>query len=173
MKLLALVGGAVLIVGAVVAVLAIKATDSATAPALGPAGLLYDLNVILNLLLVAGLTFGFWLARRGNIDAHQYNQTVWVLLNAVLVVLIMAGSLADVVPKSASDLARPSVVVAWIHAFIGTATVASGLWIVLQMNDILPKRLHVRRWKTQMRLTLAGYWITALLGLLIYYFWFV
>jgi hypothetical protein len=60
-----------------------------------------------------------------------------------------------------------------VHAALGAATVTAGLWIVAQMNGFLPKALHVRRWKAMMRLTLAGYWAVALLGLAIYYLWFM
>ena len=49
----------------------------------------------------------------------------------------------------------------------------AGLWLVLQMNDILPKSMHIGWWKTLMRLTLAGYWIVALLGFTMYYYWYV
>jgi hypothetical protein len=85
----------------------------------------------------------------------------------------MAGAMADVRPAALSDLGKPNVLVAWIHAVLGGATVLCGLWLVLQMNDILPRRLHVRGWKTLMRVTLAGYWAVALLGLAVYYFWFL
>jgi hypothetical protein len=63
--------------------------------------------------------------------------------------------------------------VPWLHATLGAATVAAGLWLVLQMNGLLPQRLHVRGWKTLMRVTLAGYWAVAALGLTIYYLWFL
>lgn len=96
-----------------------------------------------------------------------------MLLNAVLVVLIMAGSMENAAVESAADLAKVHIGIPWLHAAIGAATLASGLWLVLQMNGLLPKRLHVRRWKTLMRATLAGYWIVAPLGLAIYYVWFV
>ncbi len=128
---------------------------------------------MLEVLLIAGLTFGYWLAKRGNIAAHRYNQSVFVLLNAVLVVLIMAGSMANAELESAADLAKLHLGVPWLHATIGTVTVGSGLWLVLQMNGLLPRWLHVRGWKTMMKLTLAGYWIVALLGLAIFYIWFL
>jgi len=118
-------------------------------------------------------TFGYWLAKRGNIAAHRYNQTVWVLLNTILIALIMARSLGNAAVSSAADLAKPHVWVPWLHAAIGVATAASGLWLVLQMNGLLPKPLHVHGWKTLMRVTLAGYWIVALAGLAIYYLWFM
>ena len=61
----------------------------------------------------------------------------------------------------------------WLHAALGTLTAASGLWIVLQMNNVLPRGLHVAGWKNLMRAAFAGYWATGLLGFLTYYFWYI
>ena len=163
-----------MIAAAAAAVLAIDAAGKWSAKVLfGPGGLVPDFNLVLETLLVAGLTFGYWLAKRGNIAAHRYNQTVWVLLNAALVVLVMAGSMENAALERAADLAKIHIGIPWLHATVGAATVGSGLWLVLQMNGLLPKQLHVRNWKTLMRITLAGYWTVALLGLAIYYVWFL
>jgi CDGSH-type Zn-finger protein/uncharacterized membrane protein YozB (DUF420 family) len=171
---LSLIVGGLLVAGAVAGILAIEAAGKWSAPGfLGPGGLIPDLNLALELLLVAGLTFGYWLAKRGNLAAHRYNQTIWVLVNAVLVALIMARGMENAALDAASDLVRPHLLVPWLHATLGAATVAAGLWLVLQMNGLLPQRLHVRGWKTLMRVTLAGYWAVAALGLAIYYLWFL
>ncbi|HTQ75231.1 MAG TPA: hypothetical protein VMI74_13175 [Burkholderiales bacterium] len=139
----------------------------------GPGPLIADANLILEFFLVAGVTYGFALARRGNIDAHQINQTTWVVLNVGLIVLVMAGSMQDVKIARAADLADLRTGVTWLHAASGTLTACAGLWIVLQMNNVLPAALHIRAWKNLMRAALAGYWLTALLGLLTYYFWYI
>lgn len=165
--------GGILLAGTAAAILAIRAADMGATRVLGPGGLIADLNLALEILLVAGLTFGYWLAKRGNIAAHRYNATVWVLLNTVLVALIMAGGMENVALESVDDLARTHAWVTWLHAALGGATAVSGLWLVLQMNHLLPKPLHVRGWKRLMQATLAGYWIVALLGLAIYYLWYV
>lgn len=140
---------------------------------LGPGTLVADVNLLLEIVLVLGLTFGFWLARRGNIEAHRVNQTSWVLVNAVLVALIMVASMENVAVAGFPDLASPRIAFTWLHALLGTCTAAAGLWLVLQMNDVLPQRLHLRGWKTLMRLTLAGYWAVALLGFATYYLFYV
>jgi len=139
----------------------------------GPGPLIADANLILEVALVAGLSYGFLLARRGNIDAHQINQTTWVALNLGLIALLMAGSMQEVKIAKAADLADWRTGVTWLHAAVGTLTALSGLWIVLQMNDVLPRRLHVRSWKNLMRAALAGYWLTALFGGATYYFWYI
>src|SRR5216684_7797729 len=123
----------------------------------GAGPLIADANLILEVFLVAGLSYGFLLARRGNIDAHQVNQTTWVILNIGLIALVMAGSLHEVNVSSARDLASWRAGVTWLHAAAGTLTALAGLWIVLQMNDVLPRGLHVPWWKNLMRAALAGY----------------
>ena len=134
--------------------------------------LLADVNITLEILLVTGLTVGMTLARRGRIEAHRANQTTWVMVNAALVALIMVGSIRAFKLAHFSDLANPGNFIIVAHAVFGTLTFAAGAWLVLQMNDILPQRLHVRNWKSLMRLTLAGYWIVAILGIATYRAWY-
>jgi len=138
---------------------------------LGPGSLVADVNLTLELLLVLGLTLGAGLARAGRIEAHRVNQTVWVLVNCALVLCIMVPSLQNARPKSVADLAKLPTGLAWLHASVGALSVAAGVWLVLQMNDVLPARWHLRSWKALMRATLAGYWAVALLGLAVYYVW--
>ena len=139
----------------------------------GPGPLIADANLVLEVFLVAGVTYGFVLARRGNIDAHQLNQTTWVALNLGLIALVMAGSMQDVKIARAADLADWRVGVTWLHAAVGTLTALAGLWIVLQMNNVLPASLHIGAWKNLMRAALGGYWLTGLLGFTTYYFWYI
>ena len=40
------------------------------------------------------------------------------------------------------------------------------------MNDVIPARFHIARWKTLMRATLAGYWLVAVIGLASYLTWY-
>ncbi len=140
---------------------------------LGPGTMLADVNVALEVLLVIGLTFGMGLARKGRIEAHRTNQTIWVAVNAALVALIMIGSIRTFKLAHWSDLANAGNQIIVVHAMIGTLTFAAGLWLVLQMNDILPERMHLRGWKTMMRWTLGGYWAVAVLGIATYRAWYV
>jgi hypothetical protein len=170
----AIVTAAVMVAGALAWITGIWASGLEGAHGFfGPGPLIADANLILEIFLVAGVTYGFVLARRGNIDAHRINQTTWVALNLGLIALVMAGSMQDVKIGTGADLADWRTGVTWLHAAVGSLTAAAGLWIVLQMNDVLPASLHVAAWKSLMRATLAGYWLTALLGLVTYYFWYV
>ena len=99
------------------------------------------------------------------------NQTIWVLVNAALVLFVMLGSMSEVKITKPSDLADVRTAVTWVHAIVGTLTFAAGIWLVLQMNNILPVGWRIAWWKKLMRLTLAGYWTVAILGIVTYYYW--
>ena len=173
MKALALSLGIVLAAAAAALAQWIFAQGKAGDPGFfGPGVLIADINLALQILLLLGLTFGAWLARTGRIEAHRVNQTVWVLINAALVIFIMWGSMAEIKLESAADLAQTNVWLGWLPALVGLLTVAGGLWLILQMNDILPARWHVTWWKNLMRATLAGYWAVALMGFMTYYLWY-
>jgi len=170
----AIITAAVMVGGSLAWIVGISASGlEGTRGFFGPGPLIADANLILEIFLVAGLSYGFLLARRGNIDAHQISQTTWVILNLGLIALVMAGSMQDVKIAKSPDLADWRVGVTWLHAAAGTLTALAGLWIVLQMNNVLPRSLHVPWWKNLMRGALAGYWATALLGFATYYFWYI
>ena len=173
MKKLALFSGVALAMATGLVAIAIDGGDREAPGFLGPGTLVADFNLVLEILLVLGVTFGFWLARTGSIEAHRVNQTGWVLVNAALVAAIMAESLGNAKIAKIGDLGNPYIAITWLHAVVGTCTVAAGLWLVLQMNDVLPRRFHVRGWKRLMRLTLAGYWAVALLGFATYHRWYM
>lgn len=165
-------GGAALFITAAV-VGALRAAGKAEAGGfLGPGPLQSDINLVLEILLVLGLTFGMRLARQGNIEAHRVNQTIWVLVNTALVAFIMAGAMAGFKIASWKALADLGNALTVLHGIIGALTFVAGWWLVLQMNDVLPARFHVRWWKGLMRATLAGYWAVALLGIATYYYWY-
>src|SRR5258706_8145369 len=107
----------------------------------GAGPLIADANLILEIFLVAGVTYGFLLARRGDIDAHQVNQTTWVMLNLGLIALVMAGSMQDVKVSHPSPFAHWRIAVTRLHAPSGTLTPLAGPWILLPLDGVLPQRL--------------------------------
>jgi hypothetical protein len=134
------------------------------------ASLFADINLVAEIVLLAGLTVGYGLARGGRHPAHQYNQTTWVLLNIVLVMFIMLVSFRQNVP---GHMRESFGMIATGHALLGTVTVLCGLYLLLRMNGLLPKPLRLKQWKTMMRVTLVLYWLVGLGGLYTYYSWYV
>ena len=138
------------------------------------ANLFSDINLVAQLVLLAGLSMGAILARRGNIAAHQYNQTAWVLFNVVLTIFIMGVAFFEyIAPGLPGNFSKAYVVASTIHTVLGSLTILCGIYLLLRMNRRLPKSLRISWWRGLMRLTLALYWIVGLFGLAVYYFWYV
>ncbi len=138
------------------------------------ANLFSDLNLIAQIVLLIGLSLGMVLARRGHITAHQYNQTAWVLFNIVLTIFIMLVAYYEyVIPGLPGVLSQAFGIVSTIHAAIGLLAIACGVYLILRMNQRIPKKWRVKGWKRMMRLTLALYLLVGILGLGIYYVWYV
>jgi uncharacterized membrane protein YozB (DUF420 family) len=138
------------------------------------ANLFSDLNLIAQIVLLLGLSLGAVFARRGNIVAHQYNQTAWVLFNIVLTIFIMLVAYFEyVLPGLPGNLRQAFGMVSTIHAALGFLAIICGVYLILHMNRVIPKKWRVKWWKRLMRLTLALYLLVGALGLGIYYFWYV
>ena len=122
-KTIALLAGGALALATAAIIFALRAAGKgATAGFLGPGSLLADLNLVLEALLVLGVTAGMLLARRGRIEAHRVNQTIWALVNVALVVAVMIPSLQNAKIGSLADLAHASAAVPWLHAALGLLT---------------------------------------------------
>jgi uncharacterized membrane protein YozB (DUF420 family) len=135
---------------------------------------LSDLNLIAQVVLLLGLSLGAVLARQGNIAAHQYNQTGWVLFNIVLTIFVMLVAYYQyVIPGLPGNLSQAYSIVATIHAALGSLAILCGVYLILRMNQLIPKNWRIKWWKRLMRLTLALYWLVGILGLGIYYIWYL
>ena len=138
------------------------------------ANLFSDLNLFAQILLLLGLCAGAVLARRGHISAHQYNQTWWVLFNIILTIFIMVVAYFEyVIPGLPDDLRNAHGIVSTIHAALGLLAILCGVYLILRMNQLIPKRWRVKWWRKLMRITLGLYVLVGLFGLVIYYVWFV
>lgn len=138
------------------------------------ANLFSDLNLIAQIVLLLGLSVGVVFARRGDITAHQYNQTGWVMFNIVLTIFIMLVAYFEyVLPGLPGNLRQAFGIVSTIHAALGLLAIFCGVYLILRMNQLIPKKWRVKWWKRLMRLTLALYWLVGVFGLGIYYFWYM
>jgi uncharacterized membrane protein YozB (DUF420 family) len=138
------------------------------------ANLFSDLNLIAQIVLLAGLFTGAVFARRGHITTHQYNQTGWVLFNIVLTIFIMVVAYSEyVAPGLPGELSQARGIVSTIHAVLGLLAIFCGVYLVLRMNQIIPKRWRIKWWKNLMRFTLGLYILVGLFGLGVYYVWYI
>jgi uncharacterized membrane protein YozB (DUF420 family) len=138
------------------------------------ANLFTDLNLIAQILLLAGLVVGAYFARRGNITAHQTIQTGLVLFNLVLTIFIMAVAYFEyVVPGLPGELSQAHGLVATLHSLLGLCAILCGIYLILRMNHMIPKHWQIKKWKLLMRVTLGLYLLVGLIGLGVYFFWYV
>ena len=133
-----------------------------------------DLNILAQVILLLGLVVGAFFARRGHITTHQTIQTGLVLFNIVLTIFIMVVAYYEyVLPGVPAELRSAHGIVSTIHAALGLLAVLCGIYLILRMNQIIPKRWRVKWWKNLMRFTLGLYLLVGLFGLGIYYVWYV
>lgn len=138
------------------------------------ANLFTDINLIAQIVLLLGLGAGMIFARQGNITLHQYNQTGWVLLNIVLTIFIMIVAYVEyVTPGLPGNLRQAYGLLPTIHAALGLLAIFCGVYLILRMNQWIPKKWRIKWWKNLMRLTLVLYWLVGIFGLAIYYVWFM
>ncbi|MGH2614831.1 MAG: hypothetical protein ACRDJC_06300, partial [Thermomicrobiales bacterium] len=130
-----------------------------------------NLNLVAQLLLLAGLLYGYVLARRKRFEQHANVQTAMVLLNLLLIAFIMAPSFygyAAYVGEGGAVTA-PIAQLMVVHGVLGAAVAVYAMYLVLRMRtQWIPERFRVRNIKLAMRVTLAFWTLLVLLGLGIY-----
>ena len=134
-----------------------------------------DLVLVIEIGMGLGLLTGAVLARRGRFRLHAWWQSVIVLLNLAVIVLVMVPSFrTHVSPKIPVRLGKAYYALATAHAALGSVTEIAGLYVLLAAGTkVLPQRLRITEYKTWMRSVLALWWFVLLLGLATYTRWYV
>ena len=127
-----------------------------------------DINLIAQLLLLAGLLAGFILARRKRFAQHANVQTAMVLLNLALIALFMVPSFYGYVIAGQS-VSGPVAQLMIGHGVLGIITEVAALYLILLMRTkLIPKQFRLDNFKLAMRSTLALWTVLVLLGIGIY-----
>ncbi|MDX2161638.1 MAG: hypothetical protein SF162_09960 [bacterium] len=142
------------------------------------ASLMADLTLLAYILLIVpGMLVGFVFARRKMFEPyHKLTMTTITLINWVLIALVMAVSYAQyVAPQVPAGLNRAFYLLPTLHLVTGAAAQLLGTYLVIRMwfEKQLPAALKVVNIKRYMRLTLALWLITALLGGMLYAAWYL
>ena len=134
-----------------------------------------DLVLLLEIGMAVGLVIGGVLARRKQFRLHALCQSVIVLANLAVIVLLMVPSFhAYVLPKIPLKLGKAYYALATAHAALGTVAELAALYILLAAGTkILPQRLRMSDYKLWMRGVLALWWVALLLGIATYVRWYV
>jgi uncharacterized membrane protein YozB (DUF420 family) len=134
-----------------------------------------NLTLLLEIAMGVGLLIGAWLARQRRFREHAWCQSVIVLLNLAVIVLVMIPSFqVQVVPKIPLKLAKTYYALATAHAALGTITEIAGLYILLAAGtSVLPEKFRITKYKFWMRTVLVLWWVVLLLGFATYARWYV
>jgi uncharacterized membrane protein YozB (DUF420 family) len=134
-----------------------------------------DLMLLLELGMGLTLLGGAVLASRKRFRLHAYCQSVVVLLNFAIILLVMLPSFnVRVIPKIPAKLGKAYYSVATAHAVLGAVTEVAALYILLSAGtNILPQQFRLTRYKLWMRSVLVLWWLVLLFGLAIYVRWYV
>ena len=136
---------------------------------------LATITLLIEIVIVLGLTFGAWLARCGRYRLHAWCQSVVALCNVVVIAIAMAPSFQSrVSPKLPERWGSSFHSLATAHAVLGSVAELGALYLVLAAGTkILPERLGLTNLKVGMRCVLAVWWIALLLGVATYVRWYV
>ena len=127
-----------------------------------------DINLVAQLVLLAGLYIGYALARRNRFVAHANVQTAMVLLNLPLIAFLMIPSFWDYIVVGGRTAGRgPRLTI--VHGALGLVVEIVALYLILQMRtSLIPPSFRISNIRLAMRATLALWTVVVVLGIGIY-----
>lgn len=133
-----------------------------------------DLTLTLSLLVMLTFSVGFYLAVNGRYDTHKWVQTSGVILNVILVLWLMVLPYRDFILRDQGG-PREQIfyLITMVHAAVGFFAFFLGFFVMLRGHKLVPKFMQFKNYKLVMRTAYTLYLITTLLGVGVYYTWFV
>lgn len=123
-----------------------------------------DINLAVQLVLLAGLLVGFFLARAKRFEQHGHVQTAMVLLNLIPIALAMIPSFYGYVVKGGSTTG-PVAQLMIAHGVLGLLVEVFAIYLILRMRTrLIPERWRIKNIKPTMRITLALWALLVALG---------
>jgi uncharacterized membrane protein YozB (DUF420 family) len=130
-----------------------------------------DINLVVEILIIIGLIIGYLLIRHKDWSGHQYMQTAMVLLNLVMTILFMGIIFVQIFTPGTTISLPIFALIA--HGTVGVIALLTGLFLLLQMNNFIPKNWKVKKYKNLMRFAFCAYCAVAVGGLAIYCLFYV
>jgi uncharacterized membrane protein YozB (DUF420 family) len=134
-----------------------------------------DLVAVFEVGIAAALVVGMFVVRAGDVRVHKYIPASMVLVNIPVVLTWMVPQyLRYVLPDVGHELLKPYYLLPTLGLVVGAAAEALGVYILLVAGtNWIPEGWHFRRNKVWMRTELGLRWAVVVLGLAIYYVWYV
>lgn len=133
-----------------------------------------DATLVAMLIIALLFTVGAGLAHLHRYTAHRWVQTTAASLNVILVIWMMILPYRDfVLPEIPDRVGERFYAVTTLHAVIGAIALPFGMFVVLRGNELVPRRLKFSNYKGFMRVAYTLYILTILLGVWVYFAWYV
>ncbi len=133
-----------------------------------------DFTLVMMVFIASLFTVGTVLALKKKYDTHRWVQTTAAVLNAIMVLWMMILPFRDfVAPGLPEQISERFYAVTTLHAFVGFFGLTFGLFVTLRGNGLVPKVLKFKNYKLFMRIAYSLYMLTTVLGIWVYFVWFV
>jgi len=133
-----------------------------------------DITLVAMLAIAALFTTGFAMALRKKYEVHRWIQTTAGVLNIGMVLWMMVLPFRDfILPGIPARLGERFYWITTLHATFGATAVTFGAFVMLRGNRLVPKALRFTNYKLFMRTAYALYMATTLIGIFVYFAWWV
>lgn len=133
-----------------------------------------DMTLVVSVLVALILSVGAMMAVWGRYAIHRVLQTTGVIINAVLVAWMMILPYRDfVAPGIPQRLDESFYWVTTLHAAVGLSALVFGLFVALRGNGLMIRALQFSNYKLFMRISYSLYMLATLIGIWVYFTWFV
>lgn len=133
-----------------------------------------DMTLMVSVLVALILTVGALMAVSGRYSIHRLLQTIGATLNAILVFWMMILPFRDfVAPGLPQRLNESFYYVTTLHAAVGFTALFFGIFVTLRGNGLMIKPLRFNNYKLFMRISYGLYMLATLIGIWVYFTWFV
>jgi uncharacterized membrane protein YozB (DUF420 family) len=133
-----------------------------------------DLNLLLHIGIIFLILGGYSYARRKRINIHEKWMIPSILLAGFSLFAWMLRSYIGNFHVIVNEFGSPGVIITNLHVVFGVITGALAVYILLLMKtEWLPQSLATSNVKRVMRTTFTLWWVTFLLGVSFYVWYYV
>lgn len=126
------------------------------------APMISDINLLAQIALFIVLVAGLVAIKRKHTRTHRNLLSTLVFFSIVLTVFIMMGRFLQVFSSGSAGFLQIA------HGILGLAAIMCGLYLILFMNDRLPVKWKMKKWKRLMRVTWTLFLLVSLGGFVLY-----
>lgn len=127
-----------------------------------------DVTLVLMLLSMALFTWGWLLARRGDLAWHGMVQSVSVIVNTITICFSMLLPFVHRFTEPRYPLPVWFYIVLIAHGVAGVVGMVFGVWLMLSANGILFPPPDYERYRPLMRSAYGIYLLATILGVAVY-----